>query len=85
MSSIDPFSRNDRLLMFVVFAVFCLRHLKTSTTVKTLSKFISLQDLVRDLKDEIAGNFEDLAVALLVLGDEYEARCLHNAIAVSKR
>ncbi|KAI0229426.1 Annexin-B12 [Lamellibrachia satsuma] len=38
-------------------------------------------DLVDDLKSEIAGNFEDLAVALLVPADEYDARCLHNAIA----
>ena len=70
--------------MFVVFTVFCLRYLKNSATVKALWNCLSPQDLVRDLKDEIAGNFEDLAVALLVIGDEYEARCLHNAIAVSE-
>ncbi|KAK2180153.1 hypothetical protein NP493_456g01049 [Ridgeia piscesae] len=38
-------------------------------------------DLVNDLKSEIAGNFEDLAVALLVPADEYDARCLHSAVA----
>ena len=44
---------------------------------------VCLQDLVSDLKSEIAGNFEDLAVALLVPADEYDARCLHSAVAVS--
>ncbi len=42
-----------------------------------------LQDLIKDLKSEISGNFEDLALDLLTPAAEYDAKCIEEAMEVS--
>ncbi|CAK8673170.1 unnamed protein product [Clavelina lepadiformis] len=39
------------------------------------------RDLVKDLKSELSGNFEDLVVAMFMKSREYDAYCLHEAMS----
>lgn len=41
----------------------------------------SSQDLVKDIKSEVSGNFEDLLCGLLMKPREYDAYCLYDAMA----
>ena len=41
-----------------------------------------LQDLVRDLKSELSGNFENVIVALMDPKILYDAKCLRGAMKV---
>lgn len=43
------------------------------------------QDLVKDLKSELSGNFERLVLAMLKTPAEYDAYELYSAIKVSAR
>ena len=42
-----------------------------------------LQDLIKELKSELGGRFEDVIIGLMEAPDHYDAICLHNAISVS--
>ena len=38
------------------------------------------QDLEKDLRSELTGNFEDTILALMVPANDYDARCLQEAM-----
>lgn len=40
-----------------------------------------LQDLIKELKSELRGNFEDVIIALMTEPIEYQAKQLHRAIS----
>ena len=38
------------------------------------------QDLIKDLKSELSGNFEDVVIAMFAKPRDYDAECLKKAI-----
>lgn len=53
--------------------------------VLTVSNFATLQDLLKDLKYELGGHFEDIVLALMMPPADYDATSLRKAIKVSTR
>ena len=51
--------------------------------VLTVSNFATLQDLLKDLKYELGGHFEDIVLALMMPPADYDATSLRKAIKVS--
>ena len=50
------------------------------TSVSVFCLYLSLQDLIVALKDELTGDFEELVVGLLNTPLEYDVYCLHDAM-----
>ena len=46
---------------------------------------VIFQDLIKDLKSELGGRFEDVILALMEKPDEYDAKECHRAIEVRER
>lgn len=44
--------------------------------------FIQLQDLLKDLKYELGGHFEDIVIALMMPAADFDATSLRKAIKV---
>ena len=45
-------------------------------------KLLYDKDLIRELKSELSGKFEDVIVGLMTLKEEYDATIIHNAVKV---
>ncbi len=43
--------------------------------------FCLFQDLIEEMKDELSGDFEEAIVAILMASVEFDAYCLHDAMA----
>lgn len=67
---------DEKAIITILATRTAKQRLKIALTFKTMYG----KDLIHDLKSELSGNFENIAVALLMDNAQFDARCLRNAM-----
>jgi len=64
-----------------IIDVLCNRSNSQRLEIKKMFKTAYGKDLIKELKSELSGRFEDLILGLLLTPAEYDATCIRNAIS----